>query len=229
MLVCAAVAVYVGTAGAQTFVRNLHVGDSGADVYALQVFLNASVATQIAASGPGSPGGETTYYGALTADAVRRLQEAHAGDILAPAGLSSGTGFFGPLTRQFVEALSGHTSVSGGSSDVFLPPNDAHTGGAPTIFSIEPSQGGIGTKITVHGKGFTKTGNKLGSAFEEFNNLSSSDGTTLTATIKGPFPKSLMDKNADFYRKNKFTMEYELGVSNNAGKSNFVPFLFTFY
>ncbi len=87
-----------------TFTRNLSVGDTGTDVMELQKFLNANGFT-VAQSGPGSPGNETTYYGSLTADAVKRFQEAYASDILAPLGLTAGTGYFGASTRAKVNEL----------------------------------------------------------------------------------------------------------------------------
>ena len=88
--------------GGNSFTRNLKEGDSGEDVYNLQVFLNKNIATKVASSGPGSSGNETTYYGVLTADAVRRYQELYAQEILTPLGLFAGTGFFGQKTREHV-------------------------------------------------------------------------------------------------------------------------------
>jgi hypothetical protein len=90
------------TVFAETFSRNLTIGDLGSDVLQLQVFLNQNPATKIAGTGAGSPGKETTYYGALTADAVRRYQELHPREILIPHGLNAGTGFFGAGTRALV-------------------------------------------------------------------------------------------------------------------------------
>lgn len=87
---------------AATFSRDLSLGDSGKDVLELQRLLNEDERTQIAAFGPGSPGNETTYFGSLTADAVRRYQEAHASEILTPLGLFVGTGFFGQATRSHI-------------------------------------------------------------------------------------------------------------------------------
>lgn len=87
--------------GKYTFPRNLRVGATGEDVRELQRLLNAK-GFVVAQSGPGAPGSETTYFGQLTLKAVIRFQEAHAAEILTPNGLSKGTGYFGPSTRQYV-------------------------------------------------------------------------------------------------------------------------------
>jgi hypothetical protein len=85
------------------FTRNLGLGMTGDDVKALQVYLNNKGFT-VAINGPGSPGNETTYYGSLTANAITNFQEAHTQEILDPAGLRFGTGFFGNLTRAYVNS-----------------------------------------------------------------------------------------------------------------------------
>jgi DNA-binding beta-propeller fold protein YncE len=87
-----------------SYSRNLSAGARGEDVRNLQKLLN-SLGFAIAKTGPGSPGNETNYYGTLTAAAVKRLQEANREMILSPFGLSSGTGFFGPATRKYLEGL----------------------------------------------------------------------------------------------------------------------------
>jgi hypothetical protein len=76
------------------FNRDLTVGSQGADVKALQEYLNANGYT-IATSGVGSPGNETTYFGPATQSALARFQQAN--------GISPASGYFGPLTRQAVE------------------------------------------------------------------------------------------------------------------------------
>lgn len=86
-------------AGKVLFTRNLKQGDRGADVLALQKILNQNVDTQIASTGPGSPGNETDFFGALTKAAVIRFQNKHIAEILTPNGLTSGTGLVGVSTR----------------------------------------------------------------------------------------------------------------------------------
>jgi hypothetical protein len=76
----------------------------GDDVKELQIFLNTH-GFILAASGPGSPGDETTLFGALTKAALIRFQEANSEEILAPLSLSRGTGNFFSSTRSAVHAL----------------------------------------------------------------------------------------------------------------------------
>jgi len=96
----AAPAVSVGVSStACNFTRTLTVGSSGSDVKCLQQTLNGS-GFQIAASGPGSPGNETSFFGSLTRAAVIKWQEASAGCVLTPIGLSKGTGVFGAQSRK---------------------------------------------------------------------------------------------------------------------------------
>ena len=83
------------------FKRYLERGMKGSDVLALQQYLNSHGFT-IAASGPGSPGRETDYFGTLTFNALVKFQEAHSAEILAPFNLSTGTGVLGPSTVAFI-------------------------------------------------------------------------------------------------------------------------------
>lgn len=84
--------------------RDLQVGSVGEDVREVQKLLN-SFGFLVAKSGAGSPGNETNYYGSKTAAAMRLFQEAHAEFVLKPSGLTSGTGYFGPATRKYIEGL----------------------------------------------------------------------------------------------------------------------------
>ncbi len=86
------------------FTRTLKLGSIGPDVKQLQVFLN-NHGYIIASTGNGSSGHETTYYGPATAAAVSRFQLAHFSTILAPYGLTQGTGNFGSATMRVVNGM----------------------------------------------------------------------------------------------------------------------------
>ncbi|MEX0934132.1 MAG: hypothetical protein WD003_02685 [Candidatus Paceibacterota bacterium] len=92
--------------------RSLTTGDTGDDVMALQKFLNASSDTRVAASGVGSAGNETNYFGSLTAAAVAKFQNTHSSEVLAPLGLNAGTGYFGASSR----AKANELCVAGGTT-----------------------------------------------------------------------------------------------------------------
>jgi len=83
------------SAAVRAFKTNLTVGSLGSEVKMLQEFLNARGYT-ITNSGAGSPGNETTRFGALTKAALIKYQKAKS--------ISPAAGYFGPKTRAAVEA-----------------------------------------------------------------------------------------------------------------------------
>lgn len=85
------VGTVVEPSGKYQFTKDLSLGMKDADVFFLQKELNKTPETQVALIGPGSPGNETYYFGALTKNAVIRYQTLHS--------ISPLSGYFGPLTR----------------------------------------------------------------------------------------------------------------------------------
>ena len=78
------------------FTRDLEIGMTGDDVKALQVFLNTH-GYEVAASGPGSSGNETSRFGGLTRAALVKFQKTN--------NISPAAGYFGPKTRTIVNGM----------------------------------------------------------------------------------------------------------------------------
>ena len=85
------------------FTQNLQYRATSPEVAELQNYLNDH-GFPLAQSGPGSPGQETDFFGLLTYAALVKFQDAHAAVILTPLGLATGSGYFGPATRAFVNS-----------------------------------------------------------------------------------------------------------------------------
>jgi len=83
------------TGGTSSFSKDLQLGSTGAEVKALQQYLNTH-GYKITASGAGSPGYETMKFGAATRAALIKLQKA--------AGLTPPAGYFGVKTRAYISA-----------------------------------------------------------------------------------------------------------------------------
>jgi hypothetical protein len=93
-----------------SFSRNLQIGMQGSDVRRLHEIL------QKEGLSIGADEVSSNSYGESTASAVSGFQEKYRSEILAPAGLSSGTGFVGRGTRVKLNAL-----CSGASARVEAP------------------------------------------------------------------------------------------------------------
>lgn len=95
-IVAAVAVVAIATsASAATFTRSLTVGSRGADVTALQTWLNAKGYLAVAPTG---------YFGGLTKAAVAAFQAAN--------GVTPAVGYFGPLTQAKLAAVDGGSTGS---------------------------------------------------------------------------------------------------------------------
>lgn len=161
-----------------TFTTNYKMGQSGAEVMQIQKFLNQSADTRVAATGAGSPGNETSYFGAATRAAVIKFQNKYSADILTPVGLTAGNGNWFASTRAKANALAaacvpgnpgGPTTPVTGTLQVMagtqpansLAPNNA-TRVPFTTFTLTNSSSAA---VTVNGVVVTRTGLASDNAF----------------------------------------------------------------
>jgi hypothetical protein len=119
-----------------TFTRNLTVGSTGSDVKCLQTILNQSASTQVASTGAGSPGNETTYFGSRTLVAVK-IWQANAG--FSPANQ------IGPMSRAKLNAqLSGSSSTTTTTTTTTGTTGTTSTGSvSATLASDNPPAGAV--------------------------------------------------------------------------------------
>lgn len=141
------------------FTRTLSVGIHGEDVRELQKFLNTDPETRVASTGDGSPGSETDYFGVATKRALIKFQEKYRGEILAPIGMSAGTGVFGAKTREKLKNIIEDAKAKTGTPKE-TPKISVEKGEVIVMFPSQYS-GKPGTMITLSGAGFTATGNTI--------------------------------------------------------------------
>lgn len=116
------------------------VGDVGDEIRSLQKFLNANGYT-IAASGAGSPGRETNYYGSLTKAAVKRFQNDQK-EMLAEKGASEGSGYLDLSTRFAIHSFASDAPVAA------PPASSQPSSSSASVISLPPlGKGAIGTAV----------------------------------------------------------------------------------
>jgi peptidoglycan hydrolase-like protein with peptidoglycan-binding domain len=92
----------VSTVCPYAWTRDLSIGSRGADVQALQKFLNQDNDTRVNGLLPGQ---ETMFFGPATAQAVSKFQVKYRSEVLTPAGVVNPTGFFGITSRAKANSL----------------------------------------------------------------------------------------------------------------------------
>lgn len=122
---------------------DLRTGSAGADVKALQQFLNSDAETRVAASGVGSAGMETMTFGPMTAAAVSKFQTKYRADILTPNGLVAPTGTFGPSSRAKANMLCSTASPvdDGDDTDTDTDTDTTDLSGEASLDTFEVADG----------------------------------------------------------------------------------------
>lgn len=164
------------TSGCTTFTQNLKVGATGGEVMAVQKFLNGH-GFVIAATGAGSPGNETSYFGPATKAAVIKFQNANAASILTPVGLTAGTGNWFASTRAAANASCAGGSTGTGTGTTPTGPGITVTAGAQPANSLAPVNASrvpfttftltnnTGAAVTINGITVQRTGLAQDAAF----------------------------------------------------------------
>ncbi len=130
----AAVSGYTTASSSFVFTMDLKMGSRGTDVMNLQKVLNMDSRTHVASSGAGSPGNESSYFGALTKAAVIKYQIIN--------GLSA-TGMVGAETRAELNKVS-----SSSSSVMTSSSSSVTTSSSSSMSTVGGTEGLITTKLS---------------------------------------------------------------------------------
>ena len=137
---------------AYTFNTNMKLGSRGTDVMNLQKVLNMYPQTQVSTSGAGSPGMETTYFGAGTRAAVNKFHALHLVDL----GISAPTGNVFAGTRALLNKVcNGSVSTTPGTTPGTTtgPVTAMLAASQPTGMVVNSQSGALLANITFTGNG----------------------------------------------------------------------------
>jgi hypothetical protein len=159
------------------FNTNMKLGSRGTDVMNLQKVLNMYPQTQVSASGAGSPGMETTYFGAATRAAANKFQALH----LVELGITAPTGNVFAGTRGLLNQVCNGSSNPNNPPVVSGPVSVMLAASQPTGMIVQGQSGALLANLAFTGNG-TVTNVQLQrigvSADSTLNNVYLYDGNT---------------------------------------------------
>lgn len=207
-----------------SFSRNLTVGSMGPDVMALQKFLNRDEETKVALYSYGSPGLETSYYGARTHEAVQKFQNKYrSAQVMSNGNVDSGT-------RVQLEALCkningdtgtptqtlGATSVTRGSEH----DSTIEEGDTGIVYAVDIKAGDLKQTVETIDFDFSKDPARYIDSFTLYQNnnqIKSVDANTATE-VSGQY--RMMIKNLDKSIARNTTETFSLRAKVNNSLSN---------
>jgi hypothetical protein len=225
------------------FSADLSYGSSSPDVTELQKALNQDQRTRVSDTGLGSPGFETSFFGAKTKEAVMRFQELYRTEVLTPGGFASPTGYVGARTRAKLNNI-----LMPVPNEYQLPipsiSNEQNTSVKLEIASVSPINFNDGDKIEIAGNGF-EFQNRISFDFSPDEEIvaKSTDGKNISANINTNMGASIrktlagIKENAQAYDLVFKSMQENFGsigrdgvyvqtslvVKNSKGASNKMP------
>jgi hypothetical protein len=192
---------------ATTFSSNLKIGDRNNSVLELQKVLNSDSRTKIAVVGVGSPGNESTYFGALTQKAVIKFQNTY--------NISPALGFVGPLTREKLNQIQkvAEIGINPSNSSTQTPSIPiVSTKKAPVlVFGTNPARVKPGSTFSVLGYGFTSNNNVF-LKDKSFPGLISTSTRELKLTLpesftEGEYVLKVVNENGDSSKTSTSTIK----------------------
>jgi hypothetical protein len=154
-----------------TFTKNHQMGDTGGEVMWIQQFLNKN-GHQVAATGAGSPGNESSYFGAKTRAAIAAWQ--------AASGITPAAGYWGPITRAKANSMCVPGTGTGTGTGTPVTGNGLKVmiaAGSPNNVALVQGQGiaelarytfsnPTGSEVAVTSLGFNRIGASTDSAID---------------------------------------------------------------
>ena len=103
------------------------------------------------------------------------------------------------------------TSYSSARNGAHVSWTGSVTSNVPTVYTLTPSSGAVNTQVVIYGSNFTSTGNTVNFGSTVMNNLTSTNGTSITVNV----PSQLAAGS------------YNISVSNTNGTSNALTYTVT--